>query len=87
MIRLPFAPLEQAVARKINRIPTADDLCIQFRITRTMLSRYREAGLTVWTADKFAVSLNLHPISVWGTSAWINLEVDENNSDNLVFFD
>ncbi len=72
MIRLPFGPLEREVGNRIGRTPTNADLMNWLVIEyEPMIPRYRANGLSVWTADIYAIRIGLHPISVWGLSMWM----------------
>lgn len=38
----------------------------------TVLNRYKENGMPIDVADKYAVKCNLHPVEVWGYDTWID---------------
>ncbi len=72
MIRLPFAPLEEEIARRLQYRPSDVELMTVLRIgSEATVYRHRRSGLTVWTADRYAVSLSLHPIDIWGVKEWL----------------
>ncbi len=77
-MRLPFAPLERIVARKIGREPNVYELCAWFHFPqKNYVYRYRQNGLNPYAADRLACLLGYHPMNVWGIDAWINCFSDE----------
>lgn len=39
---------------------------------RKTVKRWESAGLTVWVADKVAIRLGAHPMTIWG-DAWLEV--------------
>jgi hypothetical protein len=37
----------------------------------TVLNRYKEEGMPLDVADKYAIKCDLHPIEVWGYDRWV----------------
>lgn len=44
-------------------------MALGIRSERT-INKYRHNGLSLWAADRYAISLGVHPIFVWGLEAW-----------------
>lgn len=38
----------------------------------TVLNRYKDTGLPLDVADKYAVRCDFHPVEVWGYQPWID---------------
>ncbi len=72
MIRLPFDPLEREVNRQLDRPATNEELVVILALgDERRVQWYRVKGMTVWAADQCAIRIGLHPISIWGLSAWL----------------
>lgn len=48
--------------------PAAFAVCVG--LSHDRLSRALATGLTVWTADRYAMALGFHPCEVWGDVWW-----------------
>lgn len=60
VVRLPFAALEAAAGRENLLV-----LAAALGSDTATLYRYRNQGVPVFTADRLAVKLGMHPCQVW----------------------
>ena len=63
MIRLPFAPIEEFV-QPTPESATAE-LALRLDATRSAVHRWRKFGIPVFSADKAAIALGVHPCLIW----------------------
>lgn len=69
MVRLPFAPLADLVARmEADREPCGDNAVAIARVlgrSRYQVYRWRREGLSERVADELATHVGWHPDSIW----------------------
>jgi hypothetical protein len=66
-VRLPLGPPIDLVDGNVSHLVTF------LGVHRWTVQRARVSGLDVFTADRWACTLGLHPVEVWG-DAWRNLQ-------------
>jgi len=44
---------------------TARQIAARFGVSRDMVHQWRHRGLTVWSADRIAITLDRHPLEFW----------------------
>lgn len=70
-MNLPLAPVEELLAARCGRRATTDEVAEACSCSARSIIRRRTAGVTVWEADRIAVSWGMHPVNVWG-QAWVD---------------
>ena len=80
-MRLPLEPLEHAVGAQWIAVRAGGGYLVPERptcriaelagVSRRTVARWRTRGLELYTADRCAVALGLHPSHVWGRLWWV----------------
>ena len=61
-VRFPFAPIEAVFRRR--GIPIHDVMA------NATVWRYRQTGIPLYAADRWACRLGYHPANLWGEDWW-----------------
>ena len=64
--RLSFDPVMQL----FDDEATANDMADAIGVHPSAIKRYKAEGLSLDLADRVAVSLGFHPLSIWGNAYW-----------------
>jgi len=63
-VRFPLAPLER-LARNGDAEMTTITLASALGVDRRTIHKWRRTGLSEWQADRAAITLGVHPGTVW----------------------
>lgn len=85
--RLPLAPLVHAVGERERHVTQGihthqrpqSSACVVAElsgVSRRTVVRWRHYGIDVWSADRAACALGLHPWAIWGDE-WLQLQLHE----------
>lgn len=69
--RLAFGPAADWLGATLGRPPSPADAAITFGVERQNIWAAKTRGLSVWTADTWAVRAGEHPCFIWGEQWWV----------------
>jgi hypothetical protein len=64
-LMLPFYRLEEYLSERYRMAFTDADIALRIGVNREMIRRYRRLGVDPFEADRLAVSLGMHPATIW----------------------
>ena len=85
-VRVPFAPLAEFCASranlddKVNTITTVGLIQRATGTDRTVIRRWQQRGVMLWTADRLACGLGVHPTTIWPDWYELTAETDTKES-------